>query len=155
MASPLHLALIKTGIAQWNIWKLEQNKLAADGWVVDLRNANLSFANLMGADLSRVNLSRANLYGANLNQANLSGANLKDADLSGAQLSGVTFCRTIMPNGRYNDRDCQKSLQISANGTHDRPNQRQNPAQEGQSLHRFSTESQGRSIRNQLSHTGI
>ena len=136
MANPLHLSLLRTGVAQWNQWKTQQNQMVADSWVADLKNANLSFANLAGADLSRVNLSRANLYGTDLSQANLSGANLREADLSGANLTGVIFCRTILPNGDYNDRNCSDLSLLSANGTHDRANQRQNPRSPSQSLHR-------------------
>ena len=58
----------------------------------DLSCANLSDADLRGADLSFANLSNANLRdadlrGANLSCANLSFANLRDADLRGANLS--------------------------------------------------------------------
>jgi hypothetical protein len=76
---------------------------------LDLREANLSGANLWKAllsravlfdvDLSRVNLFRvdltqallveANLWKALLSEADLSGANLTRADLSGADLSGA------------------------------------------------------------------
>ena len=51
---------------------------------VDLREVNLSKANLSGADLSKANLS-----GADLGKANLSGADLGEADLYGANLSGA------------------------------------------------------------------
>jgi hypothetical protein len=138
MANPLHLRRLKTGISIWNQWQIQQRQNQSDlhPWLVDLTCANLSFANLAGADLSRVDLSRANLYGADLRDANLSGANLTDADLSGAILQGTTFCRTIMPNGRANDRDCQATLNLSDHGTHDRTNQPQDPAPTSPSLYR-------------------
>ncbi len=65
----------------------------------DLSFADLSFANLTGADLTRARLNRANLTEANLFKANLRGV-----DLTG--LSGPQFCRTTMPNGSINNRDC-------------------------------------------------
>ena len=69
---------------------------------VDLRRANLVWANLSGVNLRRAklnwaklnwaDLSGANLSGAKLNWANLSGAYLiSRADLSGADLSGANL----------------------------------------------------------------
>jgi hypothetical protein len=51
--------------------------------------------------------------------ANLAGAKLDDADLSGAYLRGtnidleskawnVKFCKTVMPDGKINNRDCEQ-----------------------------------------------
>jgi len=67
----------------------------------DLREANLNGADLRLADLREADLSEANLVGANLARANLKGANLTGADPRGAK-----FCRTAMPDGSINDRDC-------------------------------------------------
>ena len=53
----------------------------------DLSCANLSYANLRDADLSCADLSCANLSDANLRDADLSCANLRGADLSCANLS--------------------------------------------------------------------
>jgi len=60
----------------------------------DLRDANLSGANLSDADLRDANLRGADLRGADLRDANLrgaylSGANLRGADLRGAYLRGA------------------------------------------------------------------
>jgi uncharacterized protein YjbI with pentapeptide repeats len=75
-------------------------KAAIRSWA-DLRNANLSWANLSEADLRNADLSEANLSEAdlrnadlseaNLRNANLSEANLSEADLSGAKLSGANL----------------------------------------------------------------
>ena len=75
---------------------LEQHKLwlssdHTEGTSADLRDANLSCANLIdtnlrGADLSYANLRDTNLRGADLSYANLRGANLIDANLIGANL---------------------------------------------------------------------
>ncbi len=64
--------------------------------IVDLREADLSGADLSniklsGADLSGIDFSNANLSGANLNNANLSGANLNNALLNGANLKGANL----------------------------------------------------------------
>jgi uncharacterized protein YjbI with pentapeptide repeats len=71
-----------------------------------------------GADLSDAYLSGADLSGAYLSGANLSDANLSDADLNSAKLSnlnGLTeeqlkkakLCKTEMPDGTLNNRDCR------------------------------------------------
>ena len=48
-------------------------------------------ANLRDADLTRANLRGANLRGADLTRANLRGANLRDADLFYADLRGANL----------------------------------------------------------------
>jgi len=62
-------------------------------WLVrnDLRNANLSLANLSGADLFNASLRGADLNNANLIGADLSEANLRDANLSEAKLKDATL----------------------------------------------------------------
>jgi Family of unknown function (DUF5758)/Pentapeptide repeats (8 copies) len=57
----------------------------ADLRCASLLGANLRGANLRGANLSYANLRGANLRGANLRGANLSYATLRDADLRGAK----------------------------------------------------------------------
>jgi uncharacterized protein YjbI with pentapeptide repeats len=76
----------------------------------DLRGANLREADLREADLGGAYLSRAYLRGADLNGANLSeadlrgaylnGANLSEADLSGAYLNGA-YLRGADLRGAY------------------------------------------------------
>ena len=72
---------------------------------VDLRGADLSWANLTRADLSGADLGWANMRGANL-----SGANLRRADLSGANLSGAdlswAYLRGADLRGAYLDFSC-------------------------------------------------
>ena len=63
----------------------------------DLREANLSEANLCKADLRRANLSEANLCKADLHDANLRGANLCRANLRGADLRGADFDFSCFP----------------------------------------------------------
>jgi len=55
----------------------------------DLSEADLSWASLRGADLREANLSWANLYGANLRGSNLYEADLRGADLCEATLRGA------------------------------------------------------------------
>jgi uncharacterized protein YjbI with pentapeptide repeats len=77
----------------------------------DLREADLSGAELMYANLFRTNLSGANLTdasleGAELFNANLSGATLKGSNLSGAKLKGAILCNTTMPDGSVDNSGC-------------------------------------------------
>jgi hypothetical protein len=77
----------------------------------DLVGANLTNADLTRAGLSRAILSGAKLFGAILSGANLTNTDLTGADLTGADLSGAIlvatiFCRTVMPDGTVNNRDC-------------------------------------------------
>ena len=60
----------------------------------NLRRANLNGANLSGANLAKANLSDANLSKVNLRMANLAGANLSGTDLNGANLSGANLSKT-------------------------------------------------------------
>ena len=93
---------------------------------IELAEANLTRANLNGADLSYASLTGAVLLKASLKQtklfkADLSRAILKQADLTGADLvctdftdavlteailTNAEFCKTTMPDGRIEDRDC-------------------------------------------------
>ena len=63
----------------------------------DLSVADLFRADLSGADLSGANLSKAILFAANLLRANLSKANLVRADLSGTNLSKANLLGTKLP----------------------------------------------------------
>lgn len=84
MANPEQIAKLKQSMREWNFWKARQPL----SFVADLRNADLSSADLRFIDFSLANLSNANLSGADLHNADLSSANLINADLSGANLSG-------------------------------------------------------------------
>ena len=64
--------------------------LIRDGFVANLRRANLRSADLRRANLRGADLRGANLWGANLRGANLWGANLRGANLRGANASSVT-----------------------------------------------------------------
>lgn len=85
-----------------------------------LIEANLIRATLTGADLTGADLSRANLTNANLTNADLREANLFEADLTGANLREVRnrnaakFCKTTMPDGTVNDRDCTLGINPAA-----------------------------------------
>ena len=81
---------------------------------------NFSNANLAGAVFSGTELRKPRFVGANLQSVTFSvGTTLHRADFTGANLTGATFnppslleeetsiyCRTTMPDGTLNNRDC-------------------------------------------------
>lgn len=70
----------------------------------DFRGANLSNSNFTGAQLAQ-----GDFRGANLSGACFVGASLADAKLGASvNLHNAVFCRTIMPDGSVNDRDCEQ-----------------------------------------------
>jgi Pentapeptide repeats (8 copies) len=80
----------------------------------NLEGAELSFADLRGAILYQANLSGASLYGADLEGADIEGAILYQADLSRAenliekQLDQAKLCKTTLPDGKVENRDCEE-----------------------------------------------
>lgn len=104
MVNDEHLEILRSGVDEWNIWRMEHpvdqpdlRRARLSGAYLsgahlnnaDLSNADLSHAHLSNADLSNAHLSGANLRNADLSDAILSDANLSDANLSGADLSGA------------------------------------------------------------------
>ena len=78
-ANPDHLQLIRTGVAEWNQWRIKH---------ADVR------PRFNGMCLMGVALGRVDLHGANLFRTNFCMANLGEADLSGANLNEAVCCRT-------------------------------------------------------------
>jgi uncharacterized protein YjbI with pentapeptide repeats len=76
----------------------------------DMRGANLRESDLRQADLRDAKLGGANLRNADLSGADLRGTNLFNANLDGAKLHGkfgpVKLCKTIMPDGSFNNANC-------------------------------------------------
>ena len=77
--------------------------MKADLRYADLRQADLSFTNLIGTDLRNADLSYAYLRDADLDGANLCGTNLYGADLRDANLYGADLYRANLCNAKiYN-----------------------------------------------------
>ena len=71
----------------------------------DLREADLSEANLREADLREANLREANLSEADLREANLSEANLREADLSEANLRWANLSEADLREANLSEAD--------------------------------------------------
>jgi uncharacterized protein YjbI with pentapeptide repeats len=83
---------------------------------VNFSNANLSGANFSGTELGKPRFVGANLQNATFSQGTIiRRADFTDANLSGATFTPVTllgaegdiYCRTVMPDGSINNRDCK------------------------------------------------
>jgi hypothetical protein len=93
MADEEHVAILKKGVATWNLWRGANAHIRPDLSGAKLGAAYLSEASLLGADLTDANLRNAKLDGATLMSANFSGADLIDASLHDADLRGADLRR--------------------------------------------------------------
>jgi hypothetical protein len=88
-----HLEILRQGATVWNDWRRKRPSIFPD-----LRDADLTYAQLAGTDLSNADLVNANLSFANLRSADLSivsldWANLNETDLTNTNLYGAMFIR--------------------------------------------------------------
>jgi hypothetical protein len=118
VANPEHLALLKQGVDVWNAWGAKEKSVRPD-----LREANLSDADLSGAFLTRANLSHADLSGANLSDADLRGAFLSHADLRGAflaeaNLSDADLSGAFLTEANLSHADLSGATPSGANLSH-------------------------------------
>ena len=79
----------------------------------NLVRARFAEANLRRAGFRDAVLRRAGLVQARLDAADFAGADLTEADFTGAQgttsaqlAAAAVLCRTVLPDGTQNDRDC-------------------------------------------------
>ncbi len=91
MANPEQLALLKKSVSEWNRFREDFPRV-----VPDLREASLTWADLIGANLDASDLRIANLSKAQLAGTGLAGANLTSAKLDGAYLCQTNFCGAII-----------------------------------------------------------
>ena len=102
--------LMRAYLEKANLGKANLGKANLLG--ADLREANLTGANLSGANLSGAYLRKADLRKADLTETSLVGADLREANLTGANLSNsklaaARFCKTVMPDGSLNNKNCK------------------------------------------------
>jgi TIR domain/Pentapeptide repeats (8 copies) len=109
-ANPEHLAKLKEGVEQWNLWRKANPDVRPDLVRADLTGANLTGANLRRAVLYRAFLAGANLSGADLTEADLRGAYMRSADLTGAYLYVADLTRAHLTRA-----DLRKAHLVAAN----------------------------------------
>jgi hypothetical protein len=120
MANEEQLSILKKGgITAWNEWRTYHREISLDLVEADLRGASLvgadlrmadlSGASLVGADLRMAGLSGASLIGADLGEANLNGADLFAAKLSKADLRGAMLINTNLRGADLRGADLSDS----------------------------------------------
>jgi hypothetical protein len=132
MANQEQLEILKQGVDVWNKWRgenfgvdvdlreadlsgaelIEANLRKAELWGADLRKADLSQANLKRAHLSEANLWGAHLRGTNLSGADLWRANLKGANLKGANLVGADLTEADLSGGDLTEADLSGAILV-------------------------------------------
>jgi len=115
MANTEQLELLKQGAVVWNKWRVDN-----PGTHIDLENADLHSAKLIGVDLSSKKSSIASLFNADLRWANLGKANLSytilafadlsfavlnEANLKGAQLTPTNLNRANLSKANMSKAD--------------------------------------------------
>ncbi len=83
------LQLLRSGAHNWNKWRESHPQITPSLDGADLREVDLSGANLDSAACSDADFSRANLTGASLRHADLTRAHLVAADLTAADLENA------------------------------------------------------------------
>lgn len=86
-----YLELIEQGVDAWNQWRVEHPDEYPELASAYLFEKSLQGINLRNANLSRACLIGANLAGADLTEANLSGVYANNADLQGACLAAANL----------------------------------------------------------------
>ncbi len=115
MADPVHVALLKRGVEEWNAWRREHPDVQPDLRGADLTGANLREANLRRAQLRGANLRVADLREADLRWADLREAQLSRTDLRGAHLTGAKLIRTDLTWANLSEADLRKAFLGEAN----------------------------------------
>jgi uncharacterized protein YjbI with pentapeptide repeats len=104
MASPEHLAKLKSGVDAWNQWREERPRIIPD----------LSSADLGGADLTGVNFTKSELAYACLDKADLSEAVLKNVVATRASLKETRLIRTVLSDSDFSEADISNALLYEA-----------------------------------------
>jgi hypothetical protein len=73
-----------------------------------IEHVDLAFARLRGADLGDATIDTTSMYFANLAGATLLGATIGETLEHDSPLRYATLCRTVMPRGLINNRDCKR-----------------------------------------------
>jgi hypothetical protein len=114
MANPVHLQILREGVAVWNAWRdqeksVKPNLVGLIAYHTDFAGIDFRRCDLSGALLSESNLHKSDLSGAKLKDAKLHEANLNRAVADGADFRGADLSRSILTLTRLRDADLRKS----------------------------------------------
>ena len=98
MADQEHLKILKSGVENWNNWRIDFPNILPNLRKAHLYDMNLQNVNFNDTNLRRTNLSNANLTGATFRRADLRRANLSGANLYKADLTSATLIETNLQN---------------------------------------------------------
>lgn len=118
MADQEQLALLRSGVPEWNAWRAEHPEIPIDLGGADLVGVSLVDANLLRAHLECAHLDGADLSGAHLFGANLDGANLNAAKLDGADLGWANLSNASMLSAEVKGTDLSCAQLAGANVAH-------------------------------------
>jgi uncharacterized protein YjbI with pentapeptide repeats len=118
MADKTQLAMLRSGVSEWNAWRMAHADVRpelsdAHLYGLDLIGANLGEADLRRADLRGTNLSDALLIGAHLEGANFFKATLDRADFAGANLIGALFLQREQLTAARNWQSALRDLTLA------------------------------------------
>ena len=109
MADPEQVRQLKASVEDWNKWRIKNPEIE-----INLNGADLRDANLTGANLCEAELSDANLSGANLSEADLREAVLCGADLGGEVLSEADLSRANLTESDLTEADLTEAVLVVA-----------------------------------------
>lgn len=118
MADQEQLALLRSGVPEWNAWRAEHPEVPIDLAGANLVGASLAQANLLRAHLEYAHLDGADLSGAHLFGAHLNGANLNAAKLDGADLGWANLSDVSMLSAEVKGTDLSCAQLSGANVAH-------------------------------------
>ncbi len=101
MANPEHVKILKQGVEVWNKWREDNPGVIPDlsGW--DLRNIDLSQANLYATNLRGVLLVNHMFPGTNLQKSELSDSLLFRVNFFRARLVGVNLSKSFLEQTNF------------------------------------------------------
>lgn len=125
MANQEQLKVLRKGVDSWNEWRKQNPKEKINLSRADLKQFNLTKANLQGASLYRTDLKYAELKGADLQGAILKGADLQfssmihtklqNANLQGANLVHAFLIKTQLQDAKLFKANLEFAILEEAN----------------------------------------
>lgn len=110
VADPAHIRLLCQGVTEWNR-RRKEHPFTPDLTHLEIRNADLSGADLRetdfdGSRLHRIDLRAAALQKARLNGVDITRTSLAAADLTGAQMLGANLTYVSLQGAALGESDC-------------------------------------------------